>query len=615
MIDQPFPAPMIEPETLFVSSLELDFTNAYPNPNENIANIHHTTSFADKQSWIDRGKNFIIFVLSTSLSTFVYWASEKMVLTVQGTDINPTMFDAPTFRTIFYLACLASIADLIIRANGTIGSGFHIRNYQYSNIGIAIVFALTVFTMFLVPSIYENAPAPKENLFSRGNCSAPLDIHQDFYTKCPTFNTQPQSFIDTVPTASLSQSTSLDRIKIYYRFVERIIAREQYIPVLAEAIHKNDQTLKYLYLFQDMDCVYKLLDAICEYTFVRCNHNNCSMPQQHVDIGQNVTLSCIFINSVNEWLTCGINKCKEAEGCIPSLHYSNGQVKKIINELITQFNQVIKELFDPQSAEFLNIFFNKFKILFERTQPGQGFDRINRMCPKDDVTHMDETDQVNHVNVDNNALEKISCNPQNTTYFTDATTASYDSRFLLLITYLLFNFKVGYFAVTNNKLYFHLSIARTSCLCIALLMSMLVYIGALSLEKAAILNQNDQTQTFWSAIYFIVSWLCFYGGLGVLVREPKLDLKSKSSYTENNDNIDNIDNNDNNDNNNNHNDNQTKQQQKETHIDILAPDVHDTFDSGCCPCPCQCCNQCLTTLGHCASFFKENFMDADGYLL
>ena len=115
------------------------------------------------------------------------------------------------------------------------------------------------------------------------------------------------------------------------------------------------------------------------------------MPQQQVDIGQNVTLSCTFINSINEWLTCGINKCKETEGCVPSLHYSNGQLKKIIRELIAQFYQVIKDLFDKQSAEFLTIFFNKFKLLFERTQPGQGFDRINQMCPKDKETHINKT--------------------------------------------------------------------------------------------------------------------------------------------------------------------------------------------------------------------------------
>jgi len=37
------------------------------------------------------------------------------------------------------------------------------------------------------------------------------------------------------------------------------------------------------------------------------------------------------------------------------------------------------------------------------------------------------------------------------------------------------------------------------------------------LERAAAFNQNDTTQTVWSAVYFAASYLCFHGSIHLLI--------------------------------------------------------------------------------------------------
>ena len=56
---------------------------------------------------------------------------------------------------------------------------------------------------------------------------------------------------------------------------------------------------------------------------------------------------------------------------------------------------------------------------------------------------------------------------------------------------------------------FLFTIPRISCCMIASVMSILVFIGGLELEKSA-KQKQDPVQTFWSTIYYCVSYMCFH---------------------------------------------------------------------------------------------------------
>ena len=99
-------------------------------------------------------------------------------------------------------------------------------------------------------------------------------------------------------------------------------------------------------------------------------------------------------------------------------------------------------------------------------------------------------------------------------------------------TALLFMFLVFFFADTGSiRLNVSKSALHWCCLFTSALMSVLVYIGSFHLQIAA--SQDDtaysDTLAAWARLYLMVSYLCFHGGLALMVSPSHVQISKRGS--------------------------------------------------------------------------------------
>jgi hypothetical protein len=117
-------------------------------------------------------------------------SSDRSVRTVSITDV-------PLPQIVFYIFCYGAVCDFAIRSSGAAHHELDqtaINQYKKSNYVIFILCALTIVTVSLIPPTYQLPPNHVHLLYSRGNCTNPSDISNEFYTICPTFKVN-QSFV------------------------------------------------------------------------------------------------------------------------------------------------------------------------------------------------------------------------------------------------------------------------------------------------------------------------------------------------------------------------------------------------------------------------------------
>ena len=181
----------------------------------------------------------------------------------------------------------------------------------------------------------------------------------------------------------------------------------------------------------------------------------------------------------------------------------------------------------------------------------------------------------------------ITCDPNKNNFELVESEQTFNSSILLAC--MLFSFTCISMTVGKNYkiLQFRCTTVRTGSFLAAVLMAFLVYIGSTHLHDAAMNNSiqsSRDAQLVWRAVYLLVSFLCFSGGMVVLVPAPI-----------------------------------AKKEVIDTHASTTANDVElqtttTTPDSSasslCCSC-CSCCNVFLLKSGRALKAAKAQFWDGE----
>ena len=499
MIDNPMrlPSTGIELSTIKVVSQKPSQSNKF------------TDNTSTSSSIQNRCKLNTIYLITISLTALLYYFTESMVRAVQNNiyySNNITMIDAAVPRTIFYVACLGSIANLIIKSSGIAVSTqpTNILRYKWSKICIATISILATISIISIPSIYLRPPPFQTHNVLRGNCSQPLDIHPEFYSTCPSFQPENTSFVKArfFPKAGVGDLSSLQHTQKAYSYAVRLIESAGLLATLDGRMKKHG--FNYPFLVTEKTCTDHMLDAVCESAFARCKYNDCNV--------NGTKFSCGIIEYAKKWIDCGRSFCPDNDMLCKS-DFTGERATLIVSffkEAI--FNDLVL-YFSPDDVEWIKSFFDNLE---------EGVDKSFKNSDCVDWSTKNENTVIEPTNRNGN---QTSCNPNQTVYKLQNEGYVKNNSIFLLVVGALFCFVVNYYSLvpkTGSKLYFNFTSIHICCFAIAMLMSMLVYIGALALEKAHVKNpdQHDAlTQKVWSCIYFLTSFFCFSGGVVLLVQK------------------------------------------------------------------------------------------------
>jgi hypothetical protein len=507
------------------TEINLDLTNNYQDAESyNACSAHHPMPNQADQPPAEedvepRPPSTLVYalkLLSTQLSVTVftillYFTTESLVNAVQNISDPARMLDAPLCRTIFYICCLGSVTSFTITSNGLTTNSNSYRHLPL--LLVQSVVLLSVVLLSLVPSIHQQSPLPSRAKVGRANCSDPIDISTEFYITCPTFRPN-SSFV--LPTAvHVNDGTLMERNKNSFNLVKRFEGARDFFPILAKTIVDQVPDIDHVFYLKTEECIWKFIDLTCEFNFQRCNYDDCSCLFQ-----DNATLlTCGQTTALNAWMECGKKHCLLTPGCDATTQSTVPILKRILDRAKYQVLTENQQLFDKVTTQWFQTFFGQLKDSFDKKETFQ------------DCTGWEQSYVAHDKDRNNPNNNETSCNPKILTYEKENNKITFDSAQLLLVLNLLFLGIIGVILLlflyeTQTHAFkethafqstFHLTSPRISCFFIAIIMSMLVYVGALELERAAAFNQNDTTQTVWSAVYFAASYLCFHGGIHLLI--------------------------------------------------------------------------------------------------
>jgi hypothetical protein len=274
-------------------------SNTLPNNKDIVARLPVSSSPEIKIPWpasIPAVHLFKIFLFYMFVSITTIISLKLIHLVVIGTqkethfNLMNHIFTRPITEIMFYIACIATVADAAIRSSGLAysKSNVSIKMYKISLVANSIFYIVIALVVYLKPSIYLKKPRTTESDINTGNCSSPIDISPDFHYLCPTFRSN-HSLINPVQiqTEDVSnggsrhrksdQSTVVELSKTYMSYIERFQAFGAFVTTL-------DGQLKvwgfpYPYIFTDIKCTTVFTQGVCENFFSRCRFTNCQPMQ------------------------------------------------------------------------------------------------------------------------------------------------------------------------------------------------------------------------------------------------------------------------------------------------------------------------------------------------
>ena len=412
------------------------------------------------------------------------------------------IYEAPLPFIAFLIAMMVSISIFTLRANGIHQKSIapsDIRLHKLALISFAMIIMGTVLVMWAAPSTYIQPAKNVTKTFSRRNCSNPVDIREDFYTMCPTFR-QNYSVVHRADyIGNISEISSLTDQEIF----ELVVRAQEKAPFLSSfyAIER----WSFLAILNE-DCTDYFLDIVCETAFRRCTYGTCttmdSCSAQHVGL---------------QWIKCGKQHCEQSSIC-DAEDFTPSSFSSALDILRSQMYTLDTQVTKAEYSFVLETL--KYIINTALHSTSAEFDEV---CGKEwhDAHKIRKSDT--SVTSSTSAIGVISCNPTQTTYQSKGTKERLNSTWMLLnINLLLFLVTVAFLLSSKayrNSVLVCPSYARIACCCIAIIMSLLVFIGAT--ELIVIAPKENDSRYFWCWLYYAVAAACWHGGLCVLVPAEK----------------------------------------------------------------------------------------------
>ena len=274
-------------------------------------------------------------------------------------------------------------------------------------------------------------------------------------------------------------------------------------------------------------CFTLFVDMICRDHFRKCRTVDCSTPPSTCLEDEQFSLVAKTIDCMKE--QCSKDDSFKASGKCNTIDGAS-IASAITDRMIPRAIRYIKEV----GIEDPGITYNFLRIAFYFEQESTLGTSSQENCNdwSIDSNSADASKSSSSTSVSTN----ITCDPNKNTFKLIESEQTFNSGILLAC--VLFSFTCISMTVGKNYkiLKFRCTTVRTGCFLAAVLMAFLVYIGSTHLHDAAMNNSiksSRDAQLVWRAVYLLVSFLCFSGGMVVLVPAP--EAKNEVIVTNDND--------------------------------------------------------------------------------
>ena len=551
---------------------------------------HHTPTQIDRSPACHQILIILIYIITILLSISIFFAIEYLY----GNRI-PTVFNNPLPQTIFIILIIASCTDFSIRLSGSSSSAnpFAIRKYKYSMLTLISIPLLTIIVTTIHPNgTYRFPPLDMIQNIHRGNCSIPLDVDPDFFEVCPTFDktSMIQVYKDGFRTNDYGET--VDALELSKKMIYFIKQVQDLKPVLSVLKFSQFKETSKIATNKD-ECVDIFLASLCEMGFSRCSYSTCDYDS-----------TCALQHTVHQMIECGSKDCKKDDMCNVEIEFSTEKIREWVKAFMFLMRKGFKELPEAEK-KMLDRIANVAKRYANTTEYQENFQN-ERKCLKWYNNHLNNINQ-NIVIVNNS---KSSCNPnKNTTSVpgtketNDATVILFTIFFVNLVAVVAFSHRDVDIENKNGDVLtigIRLTYSRIAVFLICLTMSILIFIGACELQYSAYSVTEEISQKIWTIFYFIVSYLCFHGGLILLTPPPTTDKHAENDEKDKQGEEDDEEDKTDEEGGNKDQSKQLNQRRQSMIFPTLTTKIETKCDRDC--------NKCQNI----ASSFKQHFMDADG---
>ena len=264
-------------------------------------------------------------------------------------------------------------------------------------------------------------------------------------------------------------------------------------------------------------CFTLLVDMICRDHFRKCRAADCSTPPSNCLEDEQFSFVAKTIECVKD--QCDKDDFFKASECntITSASIASVVENNVIPTATKQMNIVGMK----STVKFSTYIFERIAFDFEKASKVTLGTSTQENCHdwSIDSNSADASKSSTSTSVSTN----ITCDPNKSTFELFDAEQKFDSSILLAC--VLFSFTCISMTVGKNYkiLQLRCTTVRTGSFLAAVLMAFLVYIGSTHLHDAAMNNSiqsSRDAQLVWRAVYLLVSFLCFSGGMVVLVPAP-----------------------------------------------------------------------------------------------
>ena len=494
-----------------IEAMEIELSVASDNNNNEDNNTTTTTISSTSSPNLHRIKLLLFLIVTLASIAALFYFTEVATRTIRRDGIQVDLLDQPVTQIMFNVALIGGITNVAIQASGLAASHQpnDIRNYKLSNIWIVTVVLITFITMIAEPAVYIRPSVVLNKPMGRGECVAPIEVDREFFNVCPSFRknysfVQPNPIVSNSNDRNMTAHDPLEETQKYFSNVKLLESVSGLLRAQATKFKFNPMAI-------DPTCIYSFVDTLCEATFSRCQYETCRIPKL-----QDLASTCGMRFQAQKWLQCGIKVC-ESDSASCEVSEKVDDYREFFNaDGIEDFVGIFADLLNrlesskkvtPDELKMVKDVFKHLPDALNKTANDIIFQNECAGWEDHHVFSIDETNSNNHSNT--------SCDPNRTSYQIYAKEIKHDGTYIYLtISCVLFLIFIYFLEVESDKallLNLNLSSVRLACCFIAIIMSVLVFIGGIELQKAARIN-NNQDQKVWAVFYFLVSFYCLHGG-------------------------------------------------------------------------------------------------------
>ena len=220
---------------------------------------------------------------------------------------------------------------------------------------------------------------------------------------------------------------------------------------------------------------------------------------------------------------CGKNQCKSDQGCDAELEFSYQKVSAFFSRVDKDLKYYLGSLpgaIRPQEEKMIVWVFKELMNLanISSNTPLHGTERCGMKWWQDSET-VESTVNVN----------ETSCNPMIKTYRASEQRIYYDGSVGLacMATFVLIVLVCQGRMPTVRKP----GVVRVVSILLGLLLTSLVFVGGVNVERASFDAKVKADLLFWSSLYYVVAFVCFHHSIEIYFQDSSMKASKKPSST------------------------------------------------------------------------------------